>query len=232
MPRLPLQRGSILTMNSAWMEPMSESSAQPAKRTATGHTDKENKEAQLTHYILSAQTAQTVRTMQGAIWHVFIGPFEIAEAAVTCAKEFGIRTKGQSGHKFGSPHVQAYRTFLIAIIKLLEAKASAGDQDGKINALIDPLSHHLKEYQEAQVVNAFRFISQFRAKKTKEGKGVVTIALSDLMLPEARHRTMVAITDALILLGCEYKAGSPPASDVERKHQKHIDELKALMGVK
>ena len=170
-----------------------------------------------------------LRQMQAAVWHVFLGPGELIEESLAATKLFNEKTKGQSGHKFGSPHIQAYRSFLKTVIRALEAKV---EEEREVGTWIKILSDHLAKFEAAKVEGEHLYVSQFRVKKARDGRSVVTICFSDFLDPSTQHELLNVFLRSLQLLGCEYKAGSPPATDIERKHQANIDGLKAQLGKK
>ena len=96
---------------------------------------------------------------------------------------------------------------------------------------LDTLTDHLQQY-EASVANAYMVVTQFRVRKTRDDRAVVNISYSDLMEPTLKHLVVNAIVQSMLATGYEYKAGSPPASDMERKNQLLIDALKAQLGKK
>jgi len=94
----------------------------------------------------------------------------------------------------------------------------------------ETIKEHLKEYEQMGVALGYRSIAQFRAKLSKEQKGIINYSLSDLMEPSRRHQLDMAVLEVMTALGAEYKVGSPPASDAERRLQRSIDGLKAELG--
>ena len=51
--------------------------------------------------------------------------FEMIAKPLAVAKEFGVKHKGQSMHKFGSPHVQVWKFFLEGLIEVSKKHATA-----------------------------------------------------------------------------------------------------------
>ena len=54
----------------------------------------------------------------------------------------------------------------------------------------------------------------------------------NLLAPQDRHNLEVALATGLKALGGEIKPGGPPRSDMERKLQVQIDEIKAMLSKK
>ena len=80
---------------------------QPAKKQAVGSRTREENATELNHMILSAQTDQTARQILAVAWWSVIMDASILQPVMAIVKEHAVRTKGQSGHKHGSPHIQA-----------------------------------------------------------------------------------------------------------------------------
>ena len=200
----------------------------PAKTRAVGSTSSESQNTQLTHMILTLQTQQT-RQQAAATWHSFLGPRALAEDAVATTKDFAQRTKGQSGHKFGSPHVQAWKAFTDYLHKRLtktDALPSVSPDQLAMHKKV--LLEHIAKFEKAGPAQGFQFISQFRARITKDDKAVINYTLSQYIEPNERFSLDLCLKDLLTSWGAEYRAGAPPASDAERRLQKAVDEVFAL----
>jgi len=144
-------------------------------------------------------------------------------------------TEGKSGHGRGLPHVQCYRQFLHTLITIAKEKAQAEtekDKKDKFDLHIPVLEQHRQEFENLGAEGGWWYISQFLARTTRDDKAVVSFQLSTLIPPEVRHKVEVAIVTLLLALGSEVKAGGPPKSQAERKHQAGIDPLKARLGYK
>ncbi len=204
-----------------------EGGTQPAaKLRAVGATTAESDEDKLAQLLLVIQTKQEVRQTQAAVWHSYITPLNIVAPAIAVQKAHADQTRGQSGHKLGPPHVQSFRAFMATLVSLLEKAKSELTEVQESHTI---LAKELENYQSAGVQSAWLIISQIRYKETKEGKGVVNFALSDMLEPGRRHRLEIALYHALVALGSEVRPGAAPASDSERKVQKQIDVLKAKL---
>jgi hypothetical protein len=212
-------------------ENLTEQSATKVRAVASMGTDKETKETQLNHMIVSLQTAQQQRIVMASIWHCFLGPQELVTDTLACTKAFAERTKGQSGHKFGSPHVQAWRAFIKTLLQMIESSPSlkAANQE-KFDHSKKVITTHLQEYEKAGVEQGHKFISQFRAKLSKDQKGIVNYSLSDYMDPSQRHELDMSIYEVMTTMGADYKVGSPPATDAERRLQRAVDDLRTQLG--
>ena len=82
------------------------------KRQAVGSSGKEVKEMTLNHMVCTAQSLQMQRQLQAVAWWTVIVPMELVASAITTIKTHAKLTKGKTGHKFGSPHIQAWQTFV------------------------------------------------------------------------------------------------------------------------
>jgi len=205
--------------------------SQPAKVRAVsqshmGAQSKEQLDLQWTHMILTMQNTQASRLASSAIWHTFMGDAELVKEPMAATKKFAEKTRGQSGHRFGSPHVQAWRAWIHSTILRMEALNLDADQDKPALEALAHLKSHLADFEKATPAQGHMFVSQFRARLTKEQRGVVQYSLSNLLEPTARYKLDQAIHMILAKLEVEYKVGTAPPSECERKLQKAIDSMK------
>ena len=199
----------------------------PAQVRRVGSDVKEVLQRELNHMILSLQTAQTNRQMQATAWKTWLTPGELLHDAIATNKAHNEKTKGQSGHAYGPPHIQSYRAFVAKLISMGEPLAKE-DVDKDNLALV---KEHLKAYETQGVDNAWQTIDQFRVRLTKEKQGILNYQLSSMLEPTARHRIENSLAHMLKLIGSQIKPGAPPRSDAERKIQNNIDEVRAILGI-
>jgi len=224
-------------MADTWMDMDEPAPAQPAKmraveQTANAGMNRDQLQVQLTHMILTMQNTQQARLVASAVWHTYMGDESLVTAPMATTKKFADQTRGQSGHKYGSPHVQAWRSWTTDLATKAEAVDTGKEQENGMAAAITVLKKHIAEYEQATPKNGHRFIAQFRARLTKEQKGVVQYCLSSLMEPSAKQQLDSALAVILEGLKAEYKVGTAPASECERKLQTAIDDTKRALGIK
>jgi hypothetical protein len=183
----------------------------------------------LEHKILSMQSAQMIRLLQATAWHSYIVTPVVIQSAAETNQKHADKTRGQSGHSLGPPHVQSYRSLLQKLIQLWEPKVT-DDQTAK--AHLRKLKEHLKAYELAGVSQGWQSIAQLRVRVTKQNQGILNYQLSTMLTPQDRYDIEHALAAALIGLGGEVRPGGPPRSDMERKLQAQIDDIKTLLAKK
>ena len=194
--------------------------AQPAsKARAVVREDKEKLEQELTSLILTLQNSAAIRNLNSAVFHSALVKSDLIAESLTTAKNFAERTKGISGHKYGSPHVQIARTF----IKSLMAKCASMSGEAEFIKL----KEFLAEFEQGGPEQAAMLVAQLRVKQCKDkSTGVVMWALCNLMDPGARAEIDNAMVKLLKAAGAELKTGTAPQGDLERKLQKRVDEIR------
>ena len=195
------------------------------KVRVVGQGDREALERELNHMILSAQTAQDNRLLQACAWHSYLTPASIVQEAIATNKQHAEKTRGQTGHKFGPPHVQSYRV-------LLKALTAEGEKAGAPSQELGAIKGHLSQYEKDGVDAGWKSIDQFRVRLTKEGQGGLNYSLSQMMEPATRYELENSISNVRLKVGSVVKPGGPPRGDAERKHQQGIEALKAQRGIK
>ncbi len=86
---------------------------------------------------------------------------EVIEEALATAKAFADKTRGQSGHSYGSPHVQIARTLLQTLIK-------KGHEANPSEPALTPLREFLAKFEQAGPEGAAQMMAQLRVKLCKE----------------------------------------------------------------
>ena len=201
---------------------------QPTTVRMVGSLPKEQLQRELNHMLLTIQTAQTNRQMQACTWMTWLAPADLLHDSIATNKAHADKTKGISGHKFGSPHVQSYRAFIAKLISTTEPLCKSQEQTN----MLESIKAHLKAYEKNGVDKGWQSIDQFRVRLTKEKThGIVNYQLSNLLDPQQRYEIETALSIALELIGAEVRPGAPPRSDAERKLQTSIDELRAALGM-
>ena len=203
--------------------------APAAKRAAVGMTETEDKEERLNLMILAIQTAQKQRMLEACAWWTLICPIELIQPGLNVTKEHAKQTKGMTGHKMGSPHIQLWRTFLKTLINHAEKLPAEPDHREEI----ETVKLHLQQFEKAGPQSGHLFCRQARAKTLKDPtKAIFHYALSPTMAPDAAHKTDCAIHRLMTALKCEVKPGTSPPSLAEIKLQRSIDQLKLALGKK
>ena len=216
----------------SWLEPGASIGSEPeaVKKRAVGASSAENRVEQLNHMILSIQNAQEIRQLKAASMLTYLVPTVLVEDALAINKQFGEKTKGQSGHKFGPPHVQTWRVFLKAIAS---QTVSSQKELSPVQTYLDNLNQYITSCEKAGITSGHLSISIFRMKVTREKTtAIVSYTLSPLMAPQDQHALVTAIHHLILLLGGEARAGPPPALQAERKMQTSIDSLKDQLKIK
>ncbi len=136
--------------------------SQPAKkRVAVGQSNAEDNETRLNHMILSIQTAQKQGMLEAIAWWTVMCPNYLVQPALNTTKEYAKKTKGVAGHKFGSPHVQLWRTFIFTLIANVKELP-------EVKKEMDILADHLKQFEEAGPLNGHKYCRQARAKELRD----------------------------------------------------------------
>jgi hypothetical protein len=201
----------------------------PATRRAVGSSAKEQMERELNSLKLQANLAQQSRIQASVgMWSIMM-PFELITQPAAVAKAFATKHKGQSKHNFGSPHVQVWRAMLVSIIKACEELEP--ETKTKIESSMEILKEELKQFELAGPQRGHEFIRQCRVKQCKdESQGLLHYCLSHLR-PNMRE-TDIAMHSALQTLQATILPGTAPPSELERKVQKDIEAIQAILGKK
>ena len=207
-----------------WMDSTTAPENSPAKRMAVKSNS--DKQQQLNLLILSLQSAQAARQLTGAVFWTALIPAELGKDALKTTRGHAERTKGQSGHKFGSPHVQLWRTFLKTLLGAISGKAEIEEE-------CKTLKSYLSSMEEAGVAMGHKFVSQARLKVVRDPeKMIVFYSLSTLLDPQIRCKMDNALHKVIVNLKGEIKPGTAPPSDAEKKIQSQVDELREELGIK
>ena len=154
-------------------------------------------------------------------------PDHLLVPALKAVKDHATKTQGQSGHKFGSPHIQLWRTFLRTLLAALWKKPDISAE------IPETLEEHVKSMEEAGVDMGHCWIRQARIKELKEeGKMLLNYGISNLLEPEKAFRMERALHGCFMIFGCQVKPGTAPPTLAEKKLQKDIDALKVELGWK
>ena len=133
-------------------------------------------------------------------------------------------TKGKSGHKMGSPHVQLWRTLVKKLITMVE-------NVDHLQTQVQALREYLAEFEKVGPDKGHMYIAQARLKQVKDPeKMILFYSLSTLMPPVLRHAMDTALHQSF--LKAEVKAGTAPPSEAEKKLHKDLDNLRAELGLK
>jgi hypothetical protein len=152
--------------------------SQPAKRVAVQR--KEEKMQKLNLLILSLQNAQMTRQLSGATWWIVLIPSELGKGALATTKAHAEKTKGQTSHRMGSPHIQLWRTLVIQLVEM-----NSGEAD--LEADIKTAATYFKVFEEEGPVLGHRFVTQAGLKLVKDPNDMVLFySLSDLIEPRGK----------------------------------------------
>ena len=219
-------------MSSAWIdhdEDESKEGGSPAphpKHVAVGSHDRESKMATMNHMVATLQGLQLTRQLSGAVWWTVILPIALCADALETTRKHAELTKGKSGHKMGSPHVQLWRTLVKKLTATIEST-------GQLQSQLDVLKAYLVEFEKVGPDKGHLFVAQARLKQVKDGeKMILFYSLSTLMAPADRHATDTALHQCFESLKGEVKAGTAPPSEAEKKLQKKLDNLRTELGLK
>ena len=100
------------------------SSMSPRSESQLGNSSKEEKLVQLNHMICTAQNLQQTRQLSAIAWWAVMCPSELLTPSMTVIHRHTEKTKGKSGHKYGSPHVQAWAQFVQTMLAAAKKIAS------------------------------------------------------------------------------------------------------------
>ena len=172
---------------SEWLEAEAQGgAAEPVVKTPrTGSTSREAMQRELNLHIGCAQALHMNRQLQ-ASWHSYITPKEVVTDAIGVNKAHNDKTKGISGHRYGPPHVQSYRTFLKTLLRL--ATQIKPDPNANWKEGLTIMEEHITNYEAKGSELGYQSVNQFRVKTTKEGKGVINYQLSDMLEPTVRYK--------------------------------------------
>jgi len=186
-------------------------------------------ERELNSLKLQSHLAQQSRIQASVgMWSIMM-PFSLIEQPAAVAKAFAQKHKGQSRHNFGSPHVQVWRAMLVTIIK--EGEAIEVVQKATITNSLEIVKEELKQFETAGPNRGHEFIRQCRVKQCRdEAQGLLHYCLSHLR-PNMREID-IALHQILQVLQATILPGTAPPSELERKVQKDIEALQAIMGKK
>ena len=175
--------------------------------------------------ICTAQNLQQTRQLSAIAWWAVMCPSELLTHSMTVIHRHTEKTKGKSGHKYGSPHVQAWAQFVQTMLAAAK-KMAIPDSDVK------PLQDHLDAMQKAGPEMGHHWTRQCRIKKLKDEKTMMLFyGISSLQSPADAHACEIVLHALIKKLGCDVKPGTSPPSLVEKKLQLDIDNLKKELGL-
>ena len=202
-------------------------------RLVSGSRVSDSKEAllrEMNHMVVTLQTAQATRMLTSSGMQVYMVPIQLAAPAIEVNKKHADQTRGKSGHKLGSPHVQSWRAFLKNIV--YQTSSIKPEQKDLVQCR-QGLVTYIADYEAKGVSLGYTTISQSRVKTTRDPeKAIVMFAMADLVEPVMRQQVTVCVHTLLLHLKAEVRPGTAPATDAERKLQTGIDSIKEKQGMK
>lgn len=196
----------------------------PSKRSAVGASDKEAKERELNHMIVTAQSLQITRQLMAIAWWTIMLPSAILAPGLATTRKHAEETKGKSGHKMGSPHVQLWRAVLKALIQYLGGTEA-------LNSQLEIIQEHLTTMETAGPDLAHEHIRQARIREIKDPEYMILhYGISNLLPPLKAHAMETALHTCFKHMKAEVKVGTAPPSEAEKRLQTDIDNLKKELG--
>ena len=212
-----------------WFADTEQGNDQPTQSTAKKHlvgmATKETLEMQLNHMICTAQTMQSCRNLEAVAYWTVLGPSAIYSPAKRATEEFNKRTRGQSGHRFGSPHVQAWMSLVRSLITNAENIVP-------IAAYLEVIKLHMKDLEAMGPEKAqIDLVATCMTKTVKDEKMMILkYALSVKIEPTKKQALEVALHEVLKHFEGDIRPGSAPLKLSEKNLQIHIDTTKKLLG--
>jgi len=166
--------------------------------------------------------------LAAAVMWTILMPLNLIAPAIDVVKKFADKTRGQSKHKHGHPHVQAWNqvlTTLMTAIKSLPLETQAS-----LHAEMTAVEKMHKEYQAAGPTKAALFIRICKVKETRDNMGLLTYTLSHLNIDVADMD--LCLHKLFSALEGDVRMGTAPPSELERAIQRDIDTLSAQLGKK
>ena len=218
--------------NGEWMDGDAGEPAGPAlqrtARRAVGSSTKEALTRELQSLKMQAWNAQQTRLNASVgMWTIRV-PFALVKAPLAVAKDFATKHKGQSQHKFGSPHVQVWRSFMVSLITHAK-NAEKENKNEKLEDAINTMNVALSTFETDGPKQGHKHIRQCRIKQCREEtQGLVHYALSPLL--ENPRKVDMAIHLAIEAVEGSVLPGTAPPNELERQVQINIDAVKAMLA--
>lgn len=202
--------------------------SQRAARRAVGSSNKEALTRELNSLKMQAWNAQQTRLNASVgMWTMRV-PFALVKTPLAVAKDFATKHKGQSMHKFGSPHVQVWRSFMVSLIAQAK-KEFKENKNEKLEDAINTMNMALSTFETDGPKQGHKHIRQCRIKQCREeANGLVHYALSTLL--ENPRKVDLAIHLAIEAVGGSVLPGTAPPNELERMIQTNIESVKAMLA--
>ena len=195
------------------------------KKQALGQSRKEELESDLNHMIATSQALQGVRLLNSVVFWTISAPAEMLAPGKKATVEFNKRTKGQSKHGYGSPHIQAWRAIIANITRMVEPIEELKNQNILLKAHLEKITKEGPKRAEVTLC------SQCIVKVIKDPETLILkYALSSLIDPEERVYLDQSTHAIFLHFKAEIKTGTASATQAERKLQEDIDAKKLLLG--
>eukprot|EP00929_Paragymnodinium_shiwhaense_P076779 TRINITY_DN39523_c0_g1_i1.p2 TRINITY_DN39523_c0_g1~~TRINITY_DN39523_c0_g1_i1.p2 ORF type:complete len:255 (+),score=52.43 TRINITY_DN39523_c0_g1_i1:103-765(+) len=207
-----------------WMDQAATEFEPSTKKRGVGAAQKDHMQLLLDNTRQNLANAQAIRALSAAVYtSVQVKADMLAvKKAHAATKAFNERTRGVSGHRLGSPHVQAWRAFIQGTIE--EHDKSDKKEENAVNLL----RKHLDDMQAGPQAVA-QMIKMFRVKDCfDEEHSNVTLAIFPLL--KLGQNSGQAVFEALMhvltqTFGAELHQGQAPPTRLERKLQAQLKQL-------
>jgi len=174
---------------------------------------------------LVSNVAQKLRVHASVrMWTVMV-PAALLQPAIDFAKDFGKNSKGKN---MGSPHVQIWRIVLKTIITSAKERIASlvdGEEKNHLTQATTVIENHLQALIASGPKKGFYHVRQVMVRATRsEKESILKFEVSQLLAdPRSTEMAVLYILEALEGRVLE---GTEAATDLERKIQVHIAELK------